>query len=500
MSHVPQTLDPAATSPNQRFLLALLTITAGLIAVVASHQLLWTSVIVLVLAVVFAVAKWPEASTLTVIFILYSNAAAVAVEFHGVPFILGASFFGLLVIPLLYFVVIRGERILIPQTLCLMLLLAIVRLAGALTARHPDIAMRELITLVTEGTVLYFLVINVVRTPETLRRAIWTLVAAGALISLAPIYQQITGKFDNNLGGFGQVSDAAFAMDAAASTDGPVQPRLAGSIGEQNRYAQVMLMLVPLALFRWWGESNFVLRLLAILASSLITLAVVLTFSRGAAIGLVAVVCAMTSFQYIRVRHLVYVMVGLCGLLIAVPQYGTRIAKLNGLWSMMDPEGPSAGSADGSLKSRVTEMGAAVLVYLDHPLIGVGPGMFRFHYREYAEQIGLRVIAKGRGSHSLYLGLAAETGTIGLVLFSSVVIITLRDLLRSYRKWKTTDPQRANMVASFVLVIVAYLTTSMFLHSAYVRFFWLMMALAYAATRLDENHSEHVAKVSQVPS
>jgi O-antigen ligase len=246
-------------------------------------------------------------------------------------------------------------------------------------------------------------------------------------------------------------------------------------------------MLVPLALFRAKGESSGKLRFLAIVATCLITLAVVLTFSRGAAIGIVAVLLAMASLRYIRLRHLAVVVIGLAAVLVVVPQYATRMTKLGGLWAMVDSDNTSNPTMDGSLQSRFTEMGAAVLVFLDYPLIGVGPGMYRFHYREYAEQIGLRVFAKGRGSHSLYLGLAAESGAIGFVLFAAVVFITLRDLMKIHRRFRETRPDYADIAAAFVLAIVAYLTTAMFLHAAYIRFFWLMMALAYAASRLDDD-------------
>jgi O-antigen ligase len=338
-----------------------------------------------------------------------------------------------------------------------------------------------------------------VRTPESLRRVIWTLIAAGALISLAPLYQQVTGQFNTNMWGFGQVSDAAFNTDIA-SQYGPVQPRLAGSVGEQNRYAQVMLMLVPLALFRLWAEPQRYLRILAVIATLLISTAVMLTFSRGAAVGFVAIVLAMASMRYIQTRHLSLVVFGMAVLLITFPQYTTRLAKLQGLWDLVEAEGVSGGEADGAIKSRFTEMAAAGLVFLDHPLIGVGPGMFRFYYREYAEQVGLKVFAKGRGAHSLYPGLAAESGMAGSVLFFSIMIITLRDLVRARRRCVVVRPELANIAASFVLVLIAYLTTAIFLHFAYVRFFWLLMALAHVASRVGREYGRAPSAIPQVSS
>ena len=99
------------------------------------------------------------------------------------------------------------------------------------------------------------------------------------------IHQDFTNNYDNNYGGFAQAADATFRTGVTTLTGDVVQRRLAGSIGETNRFAQVMLMLVPLGIFRFIGESRLVLRWTAGAATALITLGVVLTFSRGAAVG-----------------------------------------------------------------------------------------------------------------------------------------------------------------------------------------------------------------------
>jgi O-antigen ligase len=484
MAQVPQTYDQATSSLGSRLVVAL-PILAGLLAVLATQKAIWVLVALVVAAVVFVLANWPEASTLTVIFILYTNMAKVAVDFHGVPFLLGASFFLLLVIPLFFQVVMRREKIIVQPVLVLLILFVLVQLIGVFFARHPDIAAKVVFTSLTEGILLFFLISNVVRNQATLRRVVWTLVAAGMFMSVPPLYQQVTGQYGTQLGGFGQVSNAAFELDPNAK-GGPVQPRLAGSLGEQNRFAQVMLVLLPLALFRWWGESKSHLRMLAALATGLIASAVILTFSRGAAVGIVAILLAMVALRYISVQRLSYIAVVFAIVLAAVPQYGTRMAKMQGLWSLVSPDTAGQATPDGSAKSRITEMGAAGLAFLDHPVVGVGPGMFRFHYREYAEQIGLKVFAKGRYSHSIIPGIAAENGALGLFLFAAIILVTMRDLLRAYRRWKVEDPDRANMAASFALVIIAYMTTAMFLHLGYVRYFWLVVALATAASRVGD--------------
>ena len=79
----------------------------------------------------------------------------------------------------------------------------------------------------------------------------------------------VTQTFDNNYGGFAQVqSDFATGVE---DLQGEIeQPRLAGSIGEKNRYGQIMLMLVPLGLFQLWIYRSTGLRILALVLTGLI--------------------------------------------------------------------------------------------------------------------------------------------------------------------------------------------------------------------------------------
>jgi O-antigen ligase len=86
----------------------------------------------------------------------------------------------------------------------------------------------------------------------------------------------------------------------------------------------------------------------------------------------------------------------------------------------------------------------------------------------------------------MYLEIAAENGLVGLTFFLSAVVVTLRDLSRARRRWLHTRPDDANLASAFLLVIVAYLSTAIFLHLSYARYFWLMFGLATVASGTEE--------------
>ena len=432
------------------------------------------------MAVLGAALRWPEIATWAVLFLLYSNLPAVGVAFHGVPKVVAAAFPLLLAIPLARDFFGRRLPLVVRPTLALLVLLLGVQVLSAALSRDPERSFGEVATFAVEGLALYVLVTNAVRTSATLRGAIWALLAAGVLMSGVPILQQATGTFANDYGGLAQVDGAGFRIDAAEEGAVERQARLAGPIGEKNRYAQVMLVLVPLGLSRLFGARSAGARAFAGLATASIALGFVLAFSRGGAVGLACLFAAMIALRQIDARKALLVAGGVALLLLAVPQYWKRLETLGTTVQVLDQE--SGRAADGAVRRRVTEMMAAVRVFLDHPWIGVGPGMFKQYSEEYGNRDALRRIESGRRAHSLYLEIAAENGIAGLTLFLAAIAATLTELAAARRACLARgERELADLVTACFLALVAYLSTGVFLHLAYMRYFWLVLALGGAA-------------------
>ena len=423
----------------------------------------------------------PGVATLVVVALLYSNAAVIAVRFHGVPSFAALAVPMLLIPPLAAFIVLERRPIVITSAFPMMVALLLVNLISGILSVDTATAFDTIVTFLLEGIVLYFLVTNVVRTRAAVIAIVWILLAVGAFLGALTFYQDATDTYGNIYLGFAQASEATIGVIDPTALGTTGQFRLAGNIGEKNRYAQVLLVLVPLGLFMAIGERSRMRRLLALGASGAISLGVALTFSRGAAIGFVLLFGIMFLMGYLKWRYLLPVVLGVLIVFAAVPAYADRLSALVTVSESVGSTGID--QADGAIQSRVTEGLAALLAWADHPIIGVGPGEFPQYYRQYAEVVGIRVLATDRESHNLYLGMAAELGLLGVTAFLIIVWLTLRDLARARRAVRARDPLMADLVTGFMLSIVAYMTTGIFLHMAFVRYFWLMLALA-AATAL----------------
>jgi O-antigen ligase len=425
----------------------------------------------------------PEVATLLVAFCLWLDVPAIAVDHYGAPRLAGALFPFLLLLPLVHSG-LRGRRLIAPPAFAAMLALLVVQLLSTTLAADQDVAVERVRQFALEGPIVYLLVVNVVRTPETLRRVLRALVAAGAFLALVSVHQQLTGRYERPYLGLGTVDGAFFRGQSDVA-------RLAGPLGDPNYYAQILVAVVPIALLGAWRERDPRLRLASAAAAALCCTAIAYTYSRGAAVALVAVLPAMALLGYVRLRHLVAISLGVALLLAAVPAYRDRVESITHVGGATAAAGAET-EADQSTRGRTTEMLAAGLAFLDHPLLGVGPGGFPAVYQRYAPRVGGELHesrrsgphageAPQRAAHDAALGVAADLGVAGLAAFGAVLWLTFRGLVRARRRWRDRRPDLVALADALLLALVAYLVAGLFLSLAFERYLWLLAALAGAA-------------------
>lgn len=466
-------------------LIATVVVGSLILGIFVEKNLLIAIGFVITLVLALAVVKMPDAITPIVVIIVFTNAASIAVNFHNVPYIIGFTFPLMLVIPLAHYLIVRRQKLFSSRIFILIFLFLAVQLIGAIFSSRPDIVLDSVITTAMEGLVLFILLFNSIRNIRVLKLSIWALLISGAFLGFLSLYQQVTGTFDNSYAGFAQVSNAAFGTGVETLQGEVLQPRLAGPLGDQNYYAQFMLMVIPLGLFRFWSERSNLLRILAGIATAFVSLGVALTFSRGAAVGFILMLGIIIALRYIKLYQILIIALGLILVLKAVPQYGTRLSSLDILSGIFSSNSSTAiQSADPATKSRITEMSAAALVFTDYPLLGVGAGMYKHYYLEYAEKVGLRVKQGPRAAHDLYVEIAAETGIFGILIFLGILFISLFDLARLRTMTLQSRPDLANLATGFILAIITFMTTGVFLSLAYERYFWLLIALAAASVNV----------------
>ncbi len=473
--------QPVLARPGVAMVVPALAVALGLAA--AGRSLVVLAVAIAVLVALVCLTR-PDAATLLVIGALYGNLAAVAVRDHGLPYLLGVAFPAPLLLPLAYHLLVRRRKVVLSPALPFLVVYLLALLLGGATSRDPGVAFDQIIEFVATGLVVFVIVTNVLRTESTLRQATWVVVLVGAGMSALVVYQFVTSSFGSEFLGFAQVNFPGRGGSILTIGDGLV--RLSGPIGEVNRFAQVLVVLVPLGAMLAASSRSMPLRVLAFGAMVVTLAGVATTGSRGAALAVVAVTVAFILLGSLRLRHLVVVAILGLGLLQAFPAYGERLLSLQALGQLSTgaAAGPAAGDV-GNLRSRATETLAALLAFTDHPIAGVGPGLFPTYYQHYAREVSsplfdTRIDPGDRQAHNLFTDVLAETGAIGFLGFIGAALAVVAGLWRARTRWWTERRGLSQLSAGYLLAMLAYATSGMFLHLSYERFYWILLALAAA--------------------
>jgi putative inorganic carbon (HCO3(-)) transporter len=431
---------------------------------------------------------------------LILNLPAIAVQYYGVPPIVAGGVSGILFVPVAA-TVIRGHPLLVrTAALPWMFLYLLALIVSSIASTATSEAAANTLVFVEEGAILYFLVTSAIRTEVDLRRVIWTVVLAGGLLGAISISQEARHAYGDTYFGLAQTQTGDIRVTGGSSAD---RPRLAGPIGETNRYAQVMLILLPLAMYLVGVEQRRAPRLLALACSLAILAAIALTFSRGAIIVLAVLVVVMCVAGRLRWRTLIGAGIGLSLIAsAAVPGFAERVDSLRGIAGLIDT-GDSTNAPDGAIVGRATSNLAAVGTFIDHPLIGVGPGVYFLDYsRLYANRLGLRYFAENRRAHNMYLEIAADTGLFGLAGFLAICGATLLALRRAQQiAARRRDRAGADLASALFFAMLAFLGTGVFLHLSYERYFWFLIALAnVVAVVVASVEARRASLASEVPA
>jgi hypothetical protein len=415
------------------------------------------------------------------IFLLYTNLPVVAAQGGLVPGAAAGVVLALLLFAAVHQIVVRRRPLIVDRTFFVALVLLCVFLVSTVNALGYDSAINRITVFVTEGLLVYLVVRNAIRTRDELRAAMGAMLVAATLLAVLTTIQNVTGNYDQEFMGLAQ---RAYGDPNARSETVNLEDRARGPMDEPNRFAQVLLMAVPVG-FILAKNARRMRGTVVAAACMLVTLGgVLLTYSRGAFLTLVVLMLLAVPMRLLRLRGLLITGTVAAVLMLAVvPGYVARIVSIAGVAELMG-SGPATVEADGATRGRSTEMLAALAAYIDHPLLGVGPGQYvTFHSQHYQSlpEISIRDLTEPRRAHNLYLEMAAETGTIGLVVFMLIPLLLLRDLELLRRLASNVSPARARLAAGFSLVLLSYLGTGMFLHLAYERYYWFMIGLTAAA-------------------
>lgn len=194
--------------------------------------------------------------------------------------------------------------------------------------------------------------------------------------------------------------------------------RVYGTFAQPNPYAGYLNMSLVIVLALLLLGRDWLTRILAGIATCLIGGAFFLTQSRG---GLIAFAAALVVIILVGLPGLrTWMRIGIIGLLLVIGGFVEGIFPLslfNQFNHFLGLSGISLSaptSADFSTAERLAHWIAGIHMYLDHPILGVGIGNYPDAYASYHVTIFVNSLGQ---AHNYYINIAAETGTIGLIIY-----------------------------------------------------------------------------------
>jgi probable O-glycosylation ligase (exosortase A-associated) len=251
---------------------------------------------------------------------------------------------------------------------------------------------------------------------------------------------------------------------------GPANSMLA----DNNDFGLALNMTLPIFFYLAQTEEHRWVRWIFGVLCLITIPAILFTYSRGALVGLIAV----SSLMFLQSRQrMVLVPVIVLGILVALlfapPSWRER----------MDPTRSDA--IDASARERLNAWAFARNLAADYPIAGGGFATFTPElFARYAP-----VAMDYHGSHSVYFGLLAEHGYVGLALYLILVascFVGAHRLVkeaRCYNDWVVV-----NYTNMFRFSLVGFLASGMFLGRAYFDYFFTIVACLAILTRVARAH------------
>lgn len=256
---------------------------------------------------------------------------------------------------------------------------------------------------------------------------------------------------------------------------------------DENYVAAMMCAAVP---FTYFGlaATKFLRTRLLLLAMGLVFLAAtVIGFSRGGFLGIAAVLLFCFWYSPRKLVAIVATVIGAATIFAVAP---------DSYWKEVE----SIGDTDeGTADHRFELWAIATRQFLDNPVLGVGPGNFRWRIGDYQTEeqqakFG-RSLAGSAIVHSTYFEILSELGSVGVISFAALLFFTFRDLRRAERGCTrvlervplpatgtlSRDLEWARAFAlAFQGALIGYLVCSAFLSTTYFSTIWLLCAVSVA--------------------
>ena len=170
-------------------------------------------------------------------------------------------------------------------------------------------------------------------------------------------------------------------------------------------------------------------------------------------------------YCFVNIRYILVLFVTVVGIGYAFTSNQSYMERLESTFNI---------TSDGSNLGRIYVWKADKQMILDHPIIGVGPGLWG---KKYAEQYQLKQEMQNLGhSHNNMLQIASESGILGLIGFLGFSIFTIYKSVKNYIM--SANPYDLSIIVGFISYLFLFGSVDYtWGNSSGIRMFWIVMGI-----------------------
>ena len=232
---------------------------------------------------------------------------------------------------------------------------------------------------------------------------------------------------------------------------------------EHTSYGAVLALFYPAAIYLAFRKTSWVLKAISSLLLVILTVALVLSYTRAAWLSLVGAGLVYLIYLFRMSKSLVWTLVGIVCIITAL-NFSMISSKFerNTTDSSDDLNEHVASvtnvSTDASNLERINRWKCAIRMFQERPLLGHGPGTYMFLYAPYQKPSEKTIISTNGGNrgnaHSEYLGPLAESGILGLATFLGLIISVVVVSTKTYQR--IGEPRVKGMLRLAFLGLITY--------------------------------------------
>ncbi|MBQ9757451.1 MAG: O-antigen ligase family protein [Clostridia bacterium] len=317
--------------------------------------------------------------------------------------------------------------------------------------------------------IFYFVLINTIKTKNQLFNILKVFVLSGGIVCLYGLLQYI----------FGWNVNQAW-MDEEMFED--IKMRIYSTLENPNVLGEYILLVLPVCISLMWTSKKVLSKIVYAGLSGLLGIALILTFSRGCWLGIMASASVFVTFVCGKLWGLALIAIPI--LPMVLPQ--SIINRFSSIGDMKD----------SSTSYRVYIWMGTLLMLKDFWLSGIGPGTEAFT-QVYPFYSYSAIVAPH--SHNLFLQVLVESGILGIFAFVLLIILFMKNSISGYLAFGKGNPLSV-VIVGIASGIIGFLVQGLFDNCFYnyrvFMIFFSVIALGIAASKIAKTESQKT-EVSQ---